>query len=136
MEDEYKGNAHALSLHFYDTFGFLITQDYYENMGAGEGVYGRDTMRLIALSVFSFLVLNFLIGVITEAYDVEKGKVGPRLWSLRANGCASYFARMRLLHKGMTTVQAGMLQGSVACFLTSAVTRWLSSSRNLIRNQG
>ena len=47
--------------------------DYYENMGAGEGVYGRDTMRLIALSVFSFLVLNFLIGVITEAYEVEKG---------------------------------------------------------------
>ena len=81
--------------HFYDTFGFLVTQDYYEDMGSGTGAFGRDPMRLLALTLFSVIVLNIFIGVITEAYEIEKETVKQRLWSMRANGCASYFARKR-----------------------------------------
>jgi hypothetical protein len=88
---ENKEEDQALYQHFYDTFGLLLTQDYPESNPKG------DVMMLLALCFFTLIVVNFFIGVITEAYEAEKKQVELRLWSERATGCAAYFARARTI---------------------------------------
>jgi hypothetical protein len=96
VEKDRGGENFSFYSHVYQSFGLLLTQDYPESQGLAKG----DFMMLLALAFFTLIVMNFFIGVISEAYEAEKKQVELRLWSERAKGCASYFARARFFAGG------------------------------------